>query len=393
LLSVEIMIAASMLVLLAVAVPLRPGFVCHEWHRRCSEPALQAAARDAPTSPQKKSRKEKALSKDERGRVLRRAQVWVQTDVPTMDLRAGPASKDAFAAGATVPCDYVKTKRSGSSPKFNCRIASGELVKVRYGANNGEVQGSVLASRLLWALGFGADRVYPVRIECRGCSTDPWSQPGSEHETRVFEPAVIERKPEGREIVVGRRSGWDWEELALVDPAVGGAPLEQRDALRLLAVFIQHTDNKAEQQRLLCLPDKDAGVPCAHPFLALHDVGLTFGRATRSNDNDISSVNFVEWAKTPIWRVPEQCIGNLLKSNRGTLRDPVIHEAGRAFLARLLSQLSARQLHDLFDVARVEARTSDPNSDVTAKPAASLDEWVDAFNHKVSEIVAARCPA
>jgi len=28
--------------------------------------------------------------------------------------------------------------------------------------------------------------------------------------------------------------------------------------LKLLAVFLQHTDSKAEQQRLICLPDADA---------------------------------------------------------------------------------------------------------------------------------------
>ena len=37
----------------------------------------------------------------------------------------------------------------------------------------------------------------------------------------------------------------------------------------------------------------------------------------------------------------------------GTLDKPVISEAGRAFLAGLLAQLSDAQLHDLFDVSRM----------------------------------------
>ena len=39
--------------------------------------------------------------------------------------------------------------------------------------------------------------------------------------------------------------------------AAGGAPRAHRDALKLLAVFIQHTDNKAAQQRLVCVSDDE----------------------------------------------------------------------------------------------------------------------------------------
>ena len=50
--------------------------------------------------------------------------------------------------------------------------------------------------------------------------------------------------------------------------------LEQVDALRLLAVFMQHTDTKPRQQRLLCLPGGlTADGVCERPFLLLHDRG------------------------------------------------------------------------------------------------------------------------
>lgn len=290
-------------------------------------------------------------------------------------------------------CDYVETVPSGSSRKFDCRIGEDDVVKVRYGAENGEVQGSVLASRLLWALGFGADRVYPVRVVCRGCSSDPFAKRERASAARVFEPAVIERKPEGREMNAEKQSGWAWPELALVDEAQGGAPKAQRDALTLLAVLIQHTDNKAEQQRLLCLPGGLTGDGvCDKPFLALHDVGLTFGHANFANRTDTGSVNFLDWARTPIWRDAKACTGHLSRSNTGTLEDPPIHEAGRAFLADLLVQLRDGQLHDLFDVSRVEWRSRQPNNpDVL--PGASVDEWVTVFKRKRDEIVASRCPA
>ena len=132
-------------------------------------------------------------------------------------------------------------------------LADGEVVKVRYGADNGEVEGSVLATRLLWALGFGADAAYPVRVVCHGCSDDPWNKRGVTKSTHEFPIATIELKPAGHEIH-GNPDGWSWAELNFFDDTQGGAPRHQRDALKLLAVLIQHTDNKAVQQRLQCLP-------------------------------------------------------------------------------------------------------------------------------------------
>src|SRR5262249_3092292 len=157
-------------------------------------------------------------------------------------------------------------------------VREGDVVKVRYGPHNGEVQGSVLATRLLWALGFAADRVYPVRVTCRGCSSDPWERRGRVSGEHVFDPAVIEREPLGYERREGKKKAeWAWWELDLVDESQGGAPVQQRDALKLLAVFMQHTDTKPEQQRLLCLPAGFAASGrCDRPFMMLHDVGLTF---------------------------------------------------------------------------------------------------------------------
>ena len=40
------------------------------------------------------------------------------------------------------------------TPKFECEVTPGDVVKVKYGENNGEVFAEVAASRLFWALGF-----------------------------------------------------------------------------------------------------------------------------------------------------------------------------------------------------------------------------------------------
>ena len=85
----------------------------------------------------------------------------------------------------------------------------------------------------------------------------------------------------------------------------------------------------------------------------MHDVGLTFGRATKLNQNSIGSMNLVEWSGTPVWKDTAGCVGNLPKSVTGTLFDPPISEQGRQFLADLLVQLSDDQLRGMFEAARV----------------------------------------
>jgi hypothetical protein len=350
-------------------------------------PALSTAL--ASDDPVKKS--DDAVKKEARLALIRKAQVWTRTNVAAMDLRAGPAGPDALPLDETVTCRYVETKLSGSSRKFDCAISKGDVAKVKYGARNGEVIGAVLASRLLWALGFGADRVYPVRVLCQGCSADPWTKPKAVEGASTFYPAAIERNPEGHEIKNENNPGWAWAELDLIDEAQGGASRAERDALTLLAVFIQHTDSKPEQERLICLPGGMAadGI-CDKPFMLLHDVGQTFGHGNFWNRTVTGSVNFDAWAKTPIWRDAAACVGHLSKSKTGTLGDPTIGEAGRRFLADLLLQLTDRQLHDLFEVARVDSRSRKPN---TSQPPATVDEWVTAFKLKRDDIVANRCPA
>ena len=90
-----------------------------------------------------------------------------------------------------------------------------------------------------------------------------------------------------------------------------------------------------------------------------------------------------------VWKDDKQCVGNLPKSFSGTLGEPVIGEAGRKFLADLLMQLSDRQLHDLFEAARVRLRLRSPGK-VDSGFATEAD-WVEAFKAKRQQIVERRC--
>jgi hypothetical protein len=228
--------------------------------------------------------------------------------------------------------------------------------------------------------------MYPVRVICRGC---PDSLPGilRRNGDQVFEPAAIERKMPGK--AMKPDSSWVWADLDHVLESRGGAPAAHRDALKLLAVFLQHTDSKPEQQRIVCRED-DASTArtCTRPFMMIDDLGLTFGVGNRFNANE-KSMNLAAWSATPIWRDASRCIGRLEKSATGTLSNPVISEAGRAFLAALLAQLSDDQITALFEVSRVTLRLRDPER--ARSGFGSVGEWVTVFKQKREDIMNRRC--
>ena len=318
--------------------------------------------------------------------VIARARIWSASDIASKNLEVGPRGPGAFDFHETVTCRYLDKKFSGSSPKFACVIGEDDEVKVKFGGKNGEVYGEVLATRLLWALGFPADRMYPVNVICKGCPEEFLGIKRADGESR-FDPAVIERQVDGDE---WGDDGWSWKVLDRLD-GEGAAPRAHRDALKLLAVFMQHSDSKPQQQRIVCQSKSTWPDPstCASPFLMISDVGLTFGRATRSNANEATGVNLDAWRRTPVWKDQAGCVGNLPKSFTGTLDEPMISEAGRRFLADLLMQLSDRQLFDLFEAARVHLRLRSPGK--VDSGFATHAEWVEAFKAKRQQIVERRC--
>ena len=116
--------------------------------------------------------------------------------------------------------------------------------------------------------------------------------------------AVVERMRERRRrlhpveavpIEDDQRKGWAWWELKDV-----AAPAEDLDALRLLAVFLAHWDNKADNQRLVCMDTdgRDSDPRCADPLLMIQDLGATFGPP---------KVNLSQWRTSPIWSDRATC--------------------------------------------------------------------------------------
>lgn len=190
-------------------------------------------------------------------------------------------------------------------------------------------------------------------------------------------------------------SGWEWSELDDIGPEAAPGARAQRDAFKLLAAFVQHTDSRAANQRLLCPLGQEVGkTGCRSPVLMVSDLGLTFGRSgfliMNKNKN---SVSLADWTDKPVWKDEALCVAQLSRSFGGTLNNPKIPEAGRAFLAGLLVQLTDDHLRDLFESARVSRRSSDPSNDPQKDAApAGIDAWVDVFKLRRTQIVDNRCP-
>jgi hypothetical protein len=240
-----------------------------------------------------------------------------------------------------------------------------------------------------------------VKIRCLKCPSKNLTKPSKEEARieRIIEGAIVERNFSGKEISVYHDEGWNWDELDQVDPKSGGSSKAETEALKLLAVFIQHTDNKPSQQRLGCYEDhieeKRWRETCKMPVMMIQDLGATFGQS--NNKVEASAAMYLRgWKSQPVWNTAKEelhfkehgqkvCIGNLVPALGGELADPEIKEEGRVFLADLLNQLSDKQLEDLFRVARAE-KTDEKILENDRLRSVIVQDWVDAFKMKRDEI-------
>jgi hypothetical protein len=285
-------------------------------------------------------------------------------------------------------CSFVPDEPSGTSPKFSCQFANGEVMKVKYG-RNAEPHAEVAATTLLSALGYGADHVtFSPKLRCYGCPRFPFPAmhvASMLRSLRLPVPAAaaapdaggytdfdwvsVERNLEAVVVKTDQQEGWSWWELRQSQ-----APRAELDAFRLLAVFLAHWDNKASNQRLVC-PD----AACSHPIAMMQDVGATFGP---------TKVNLSRWREEPIWADRDRCLISMatLPFDGATFPPATVTEAGRALLASELSSLSDRAVRQIFKDARFpefQSGTDDEHD---------LDAWTAAFKHRVRQIVTNRCP-
>jgi hypothetical protein len=289
-------------------------------------------------------------------------------------------------AGEFPFCRFLNDPPSGTTAKFNCVLDGGAVIKVKYGRNP-EIQGEVAGTRLLELLGFPSDDVEAVpRLRCYGCPRDPfvtvvastWTYTrellgpsGFDNGYTDFEWVAIERKFPAPAIETDMNEGWAWWEMTRSQ-----ANRHDVDALRLLAVFLSHWDNKPENQRLVCLdgrPPSDPAPDCARPLAMIQDLGATFGP---------TKVNLGRWPMLPIWDDPATCRVTMraLPWRGGTFPDAQISEGGRRQLAAALRAITDDQLRALLRAARFPEFLSSTDDE------RDLEAWLQAFKTRVAQI-------
>jgi hypothetical protein len=314
------------------------------------------------------------VSADERNAYIAQASLWAPEEslnTAAIDFKSPPFYPAKYQSEELVTCKYVPMaiaydgqKPSGITPKFKCENPKGKKLKVKYGQDNGEVITEVAASWILTAIGAYADRMYPVRLDCPDCPSDPFvseSDPGS--------------WPGGSKVA---NSGIGFDEFHLINDRVGA------EALTGLVHFFGNTDNKATNQAIACLQNDVVQDPaggtarCRRPIVYLQDMGISFGgRGLYHN----SRMNYAKWAAEKIWADPARCILQIRATQTSTLtgidasgRD--LHQIGekaRRMMVRRLSLLSRAQLADIFTAARAPER----------EPRHTAEEWADLFLSKV----------
>jgi hypothetical protein len=430
---------------------LRSTTLKHRVLRRAAASAMLAVVATAPAllgqEPAPPSPTVLVTSSAQRRAYLAKATVWQERALPSPEaIVEGPPGNPGGSRAQVnppdgVPCTYESGSAGmgGKTPKFTCRTPDGRSIRVKYfsgdpATGNREVFAEGVATRLFWALGFPADRVYPVTVNCKDCPADPMHGTGPRAARRFL--GVTEPHFEGS-LILSRSNpdqGWKFGELAqaiasLPDGPEKAARRVQFDALTLLAVFIQHGDRKAPNQRLVCLDSldtraggvhsldddgaaravpalfEDAGASaCATPAALIQDLGATFGssgiRTTRGN-----KVSLGGWARRSVFLPPKPnevargarvCRGDIIAAfdaGEETGEEPVISEAGRALLGRLLGSLTDAHIRALFEAGRLDqlgepAEWRDP---ATKQVYTGIDAWVAAFKHKRAQIETARC--
>lgn len=355
---------------------------------------LMPAGRERPPAPFPAAREKVDWPADvvgaegARADALRKARVWAPPPAASAaDLSSNPPDPSGTLSQPIVRCRYLDSAATGTTAKFDCVLTDGEVVKVKYG-HTGEIHAEIAATRLLTALGFGADRMHLIpRIRCYGCVRTPFytnwvldkvharelvTRSVPEDRFTDFEWAAVERRFEGLSIEAGADKGWAWFELDPIDTSLG-ANRAERDALRLAAVLLAHWDNKAANQRLVCLaPAPPGSQPCPRPFALIHDVGATFGPNKLELDH---------WKAAPIWVDRARCAVSMRQFpyGGGTFADTVISEEGRSLIARELTSLTEAQVTSLFAGARFREFVGDGSG-------ADEKAWAAAFQDKVRQI-------
>jgi len=264
-----------------------------------------------------------------------------------------------------------------------------------------EVFTEVAASRIMWALGFPADHVYPVgSASCIGCGSDPFSNDLSDNKASLkdapvtFKVVSAEREAPWDAIKPDGDETWTWSDAAKFysDGTWSHQQKVEYDAYRLALGLIHYHNAIAQQNRVVCAEwgPKVSGQPrpCKQPMIFVQDLGSTFGKA--KSGLDLFGTNprgsFSAWEPQTVFTNPQKC------ELRATLEgDKQVLQEARDLMVQRLTRLDAVTVKSIFRTARFQMMDQKQIRNLRDKGSANaedaaLDQWTNTFIKRIDEI-------
>jgi len=195
-------------------------------------------------------------------------------DIKSKDLLNGPAGKKHHPQ---LPVKFLKEDKHGQNSKFDVEDADGTKWKAKLGI---EAQPEVVATRLLWAIGyFTNDNYYIPNLEVKDLPAHLHRGQGHVMSPDHFDGARLQRHVGGEK----KETTWNWRH----NPFVGTREL---NGLRVMMAFLSNWDLKDENNAIFT--DKDG----RQEYLVT-DVGTAFGASGKHWTEAASKNNLPEYRK------------------------------------------------------------------------------------------------
>jgi hypothetical protein len=257
------------------------------------------------------------------------AQLWTApANLRSQNLFYGPGGR-ARVPGATAKFRVLKFDGAGNSVGYDVEDARGREWKAKLGE---EVQPEIVASRLLWAVGFHQPAMhYVANFHLDNGRPEDSGQPARLRDEHSY-------KTEG---------DWSWHE----NPFVG---TRQLNGLLVANLLLNNWDLKPSQNRIYVMSDRNRGRGPVRRFV-VQDLGAALGKTgwPTGNRNDIDGFE----QQNLIRRVVDGQVEFDYEA-RHTELFKNISPADVVWVCRLFSQLSDRQWQDAFRAANYSPELS-----------------------------------
>ncbi len=280
------------------------------------------------------------------------AQLWVEPrDLETRDLFHGPGGAK-LAPDPSAPYELVSIDNSGYSAGYDVRDPRGVQWSVKLGI---EAQPEVVASRVLWAIGYHQPATYLL---------PKWRLTGKQVETPGAGRFRLESG--GHKVI----ADWSWYE----NPFVSTQPFK---GLLVANLILNNWDWKTSNNKVYELADRDAG---SRRAFVVRDLGASLGKTTFPR--------FLKWtpargmgqgSRNDIAGFEKQALIKKVEGQRVTFDYRGIHHglvdtltaADVVWTCRLMARISDRQWREAFRAA--------------GYPAAEQQRFITKLKSKIDE--------